>query len=241
MDPIAAVGALPTLGLTIVTALADSINPCVIGVLLFLVAFLNKTFGSRNRMLLGGLYYTAVVYVTYLLIGFSIIQITISFDFARTFYFFAAGVALLAGMIEIKDYLWYGKGFSLQIVPGGADRIKYYTNKIEELQRIHPFLGFLFIGFVGILVVLVELPCTGAPYLAILGVIAEGGSIAEAIPLLLLYNLVFVFPLLVVIALSYMGKTEAMSKWRNENRGLMRLGIGAFLLFLGEYMIYSVA
>lgn len=235
------IGQLPELGLIIVTALADSINPCVIGVLLFLVAFLNKTFGSRNRMLLGGLYYTVVVYITYLVLGLGIVQVAVSFDFARTFYMFAAGIALIAGMLEIKDYLWYGKGFTLQIVPGGADRIKYYTQKIEDLQKMHPVLGFLLIGVVGIFVVLIELPCTGAPYLAILGVIAEGNNIREAIPLLLLYNLVFILPLLVVIGLSYAGKTEAMASWRNENRGLMRLGIGMFLLFLGEYMIYSVA
>jgi hypothetical protein len=61
-------------------------------------------------------------------------------------------------------------------------------------------------------------------------------------PLLLLYNLVFVLPLLVIIGFSYFGKSsDAMESWRKENRGLMRLGIGLFLLALGGYMLYSVA
>lgn len=232
---------LPPLGLIIVTALADSINPCVIGVLLFLVAFLNKTFKSRHRMLLGGLYYTAVVYVTYLVLGLGIIELAVSFDFARGFYMFAAAIAIIAGLLEIKDYFWYGKGPTLQIIPGGAERIKYYTNKIAELQTMHPILGFLFIGVVGVFVVLVELPCTGAPYLAILAVIAEGEHAAEALPLLLIYNLVFILPLLVIIGLSYFGKSnEKMEIWRKKNRGFMRLGIGLFLLALGGYMLYSV-
>lgn len=245
MEPVTA--GLPDLGIVIATALADSINPCVIGVLLFLVAFLNKTFGSRNRMLLGGLYYTAVVYITYLVLGLGIIEVTVSFGFARTFYMFAAGIAVLAGMLEIKDYLWYGEGFTLQMIPGGSDRVKYYTKKIEDLQIMHPVLGFLFIGVIGVFVVLVELPCTGAPYLAILAVIGEirsqGGHLvgSGALSLLFIYNLVFVLPLLAVIGFSYFGHTEKMASWRNENRGVMRLGIGIFLILLAEYMIYSVA
>src|SRR3989344_3124243 len=188
---------LPTLPIIITTALADSINPCVIGVLLFLIAFLNKTFGSPRRMLLGGLYYPSVFYLTYLILGLGIIQFTVSFGFARAFYIGAAIIAIFAGLLEIKDYFWYGKGFTLQMMPGGSERLRYYTNKIETMQKMHPFLGFLFIGVIGIFVVLVELPCTGAPYLAILAVISEtkaiGGNIfaSGVMPLLLLHTLVF--------------------------------------------------
>lgn len=229
-----------TLSLIVTAALADSINPCVLGVLIFLVAFLNKTFQSKRRMLLGGFFYTAVVYATYLALGFGIVEATVNFEISRAFYWLAAAVAIIAGLLEVKDYFWYGKGFTLQMIPGGAQRIKYYTSKIETLQTTHPVLGFLLIGFIGFLVVLIELPCTGAPYLAILALIAEG-SYAQATPLLLLYNFVFVVPLLVVIALSYFGRSsERMEMWRKKNRGLMRLGIGIFLLALGAYMIYSL-
>ncbi len=61
-----------TLGIIIGAALADSINPCVFGVLIFLLLFLSRAFKSRIRMLVAGLFYSAVVYATYLALGFGI-------------------------------------------------------------------------------------------------------------------------------------------------------------------------
>lgn len=167
-----------------------------------------------------------------------ILQITVSLGFSSTIYFIAALIAIIAGLLEIKDYFWYGRGFSLQMLPGGAARIKYYTAKIEAMQEKHPATLMLFTALIGVFVVLVELPCTGAPYFAILALLAEG-SYTQAIPLLLLYNFIFVLPLLIVIIAAYFGATsEKLETWRKEHRGLMRLGIGLFLVALGAYMIY---
>ena len=67
------------------------------------------------------------------------------------------------------------------------------------------------------------------------------GNYATAIPLLLLYNLVFILPLIIIIAIVYFGnKSKRLEKWRKENRGLMRLFIGLFLLALGGYMIWAI-
>jgi len=191
-----------TLGIVVAAALADSINPCVFGVLIFTLA------------------YTA--------------------GFSKPFYWFAAIAAITAGLFEIKDYFWYGKGFSLQMMPGAAERIKKYSKAMQRMETKHPLLGLAIAGLLGIFVVFVELPCTGAPYLAILGLLS-GGDYSTAIPLLLLYNLIFILPLLVIIGLVYAGHTsKTLEKWRKEHRGLMRLGIGLFLLALGAYMIWSV-
>lgn len=229
-----------TLGLVIVAAAVDSINPCVFGVLIFLIAFMTRMFKSANKMLLFGLLYSAVVYLTYLVLGFGILKLTLGTGLATTFYWLAATIAILAGLLEIKDYFWYGKGLSLQMLPGGAERLKFYTSRIEKMEQKHPALLVLTTAALGVFVVLVELPCTGAPYLAILGLLSKG-EFARAVPLLLLYNLVFILPLFVIIGISYFGTTsEALENWRKEHRGLMRLGIGIFLLLLGFYMVYSL-
>lgn len=229
-----------TLGIVVVAALADSINPCVFGVLIFLIAFMTKLFKSPRKMLMGGLLYTAVVYLSYLLIGFGLLKVAVNTGISTGFYWFAAIVAIIAGLLEIKDYFWYGKGFTLQMIPGGAERIKMYTTKIEKMEKRHPALLMLMTAFLGIFVVLVELPCTGAPYLAILGLLSKG-AYASALPLLLLYNFIFIIPLFIIIGIAYFGSSSAnLESWRKEHRGLMRLGIGLFLLVLGFYMIYSL-
>jgi cytochrome c biogenesis protein CcdA len=230
-----------TLGLIIGAALLDSINPCVFGVLIFLIAFMTKMFKSKNRMLLGGLFYTAVVYVTYLVLGLGFLKITVGLGFSVIVYWIAALIAIVAGMLEVKDYFNYGKGFSLQMIPGASKRIHMYTKQMAKVQKKHPALSFLMAGVLGVFVVLVELPCTGAPYLAILALIGQG-SYAQALPLLLLYNLIFVLPLFVIIGIGYFGtSSKKLESWRQESRGLMRLAVGLFLIALGMYMIYSIA
>lgn len=229
-----------TIGIIIVAAAVDSINPCVFGVLIFLIAFMTRMFKSPSKMLLMGLLYSAVVYATYLLLGFGILKLTIGAGFASFFYWIAALIAIFAGLLEIKDFFWYGKGFSLQMIPGGADRIKLYTRQIEKMEHRHPLLLFISTILLGIFVVIVELPCTGAPYLAILGLLSKG-AFATAVPLLFLYNLIFILPLFIIIGIAYFGtSSERLEGWRKEHRGLMRLGIGLVLLLLGFYMLYSL-
>lgn len=229
-----------TIGVIVGAALADSINPCVLGVLIFLLAFLTRVFKSRNRMLVGGLVYSAVVYLTYLGLGFGIIRAAVSLSVASGLYWIAAIVAITAGLLEIKDFFWYGRGPTLQILPGGTERIKLYTSKIEAAQKRYPHLSFAMIGLLGIFVVLVELPCTGAPYFAVLALLAAG-EYRLAVPYLLLYNFVFILPLLVIIAIVYAGKGKRLETWRKKHRGAMRLGIGLVLIALGAYMIAAVS
>ncbi len=229
-----------TLPILLGAALLDSVNPCVFGVLIFLIAFMTKMFKSPKKMLLGGLIYVTVVYVTYLLIGIGFLEFTVSFGFSVAVYWIAAVIAIIAGILEIKDYFWYGKGFSLQIIPGGAARIKYYTKKIENLNKKNIYLAYLSAIPLGIFVTLVELPCTGAPYLAVLAIIGAG-NLTQGIPLLLVYNLIFILPLFFIIGFAYFGKTsKTMEKWRKKHRGLMRLSMGLFLIALGAYMIYTI-
>lgn len=229
-----------TLGIIILAALADSINPCIFGVLIFLLAYMTKVFKNKKRMLLAGIIYVSVVYITYFLIGVGIFTLAYTAGLAKPFYRLAAIIAIIAGLLEVKDYFWYGRGFSLQILPGGAKRIKMYLNSMKKLETKHPVASLLVAAVLGVFVVFVELPCTGAPYLVILGMLSTG-QFAAALPLLMLYNFIFILPLIVIIGMVYAGtKSKSLSKWRKDHRGLMRLGVGLFLILLGVYMIWAI-
>jgi|TARA_Y100000310_G_scaffold91835_1_gene89293 cytochrome c biogenesis protein CcdA len=226
-----------TLGIVIAAALADSINPCVFGVLIFLLAYMVTVFKNKLKMLLAGIIYTTVVYVTYLLIGIGLLAVAQSTGIVKPFYWIAGIIAILAGILEVKDFFWYGRGFSLQMIPGGAEKIKKLSNTMKKMETTHPLLSLGIAAILGFVVVLFEFPCTGAPYLAIIALLS-GGDYASGIPLLLLYNLIFILPLFVIIMLVYFGHaSHKLEKWRKEHRGLMRLGIGLFLLAFGAYLI----
>ena len=147
-----------TIPIIVTAALLDSINPCVFGVLIFLIAFMTRVFKSPNKMLIFGLLYTSVVYLTYLLLGFGILKISVDAGLSSIFYWIAALVAIFAGLLEIKDFFWYGKGFSLQMIPGASQRIKMYTHKIENMEKKSPLMLMMTTALLGVFVVLVELP-----------------------------------------------------------------------------------
>ena len=225
----------PSLPIAIGGALVDSINPCVIGVLILLLTILIKT-KDKSKILKYGIVYTIGVYVTYLVGGLTILSI---FNAVRSvqalsqmLYIAIGAFIVLAGFLEVKDFFWYGRWFSLSIPVGF---ISYIENKVKTVHT--SYLSAFFFGFV---VTLIELPCTGAPYLAVLTLMTHI-DFGTAFAYLLLYNLVFVLPLLAIIFLAYSGtKIKRFEGWRREHRGKMRLVIGLFLLALGIWIITTV-
>ncbi|HLC75177.1 MAG TPA: hypothetical protein VJH88_04980 [Candidatus Nanoarchaeia archaeon] len=229
-----------TLPIIIGAAVLDSINPCVFGVLIFLIAFMTKAFKDPRKMLAGSLVYTAVVYLTYFFIGIGILKFTVSFGFSVAIYWVASLIAIFAGILEIKDFFFYGKGLSLRMSKGASERVKRYTAAFVRAYKKNQILGYVAAILLGGFVVLVELPCTGAPYLAILAILSKG-DFSQGIPLLLLYNFIFILPLFIIIGAAYFGKSsKRMEELRKKHRGLMRLAMGLFLIGLGLFMLYSI-
>lgn len=220
---------LPTLSVVIGSAAIDSINPCAIGVLILMVSVVLSGRGSVRRLLvLGGLYIGAI-FITYLLAGLGLIYFLASVPLfvAEYLALIVGSFVILAGLLEIKDFYWYGKGFSLQIPP-------YFAQKIHEYSKNVTVPGVIFLG---VFIAGVELPCTGAPYLAIITLLSLNFD-AYAFFLLVLYNIIFVLPLVVILGLVAGGmKVDKIKNWKQANKGYMRFAIGFMLIGLGWLLI----
>ncbi len=228
MDSI--VTTLPTLFTVITTAAVDAINPCAIGVMILMVSAVLTSGGSVGRLLFLGLVYTGAVFVTYLLAGLGLLYFLTSIPLWVTEYLsITVGTLIVfAGLLEIKDYFWYGRGFSLAIPV-------YFSKKLDALSANTTVIGVAFLGF---FVSAVELPCTGAPYLAIITMLSQNFD-TWAFTLLVIYNFIFVSPLLVILLLVVSGvKLQALKQWKQEARGGMRLAIGILLIGLGWLLIF---
>ena len=223
---------LPQLATVVTTAAIDSINPCAIGVLILLISVMLAGKQSTKRMLLlGGLYVSSVL-IVYLLAGLGLMYFFSTLPLVLAEYI-SIGVGVLiiiAGLLEIKDYFWYGRWFSLSIPPAFAKMIHGYASKSTIFGVI----------FLGAFVSAVELPCTGAPYLAIITLLSQNFDFT-AFLLLVLYNIIFVLPLIIILLLVAFGvKLHEIKRWKQSNRSYMRLFIGILLVALG-WMLMLIA
>jgi cytochrome c biogenesis protein CcdA/glutaredoxin len=216
-----------TIPLIISAALIDGINPCAFSVLIFLLISL-IALDSRRKMLLVGTIYIIAVFIFYFLSGLGIFAIVQVSGISRIFSVIAASLAILFGLITIRDAFFGDKGAFLAIPESRKGVIDTYVRK-----------GSLPAAFVlGILVGMFELPCTGGIYLAILSLLSHQGTITAGLPYLLLYNVIFVLPLVaILIIISYGIPPERLNRWRLEHRKMVRLIMGAVMIGIGAFII----
>jgi cytochrome c biogenesis protein CcdA len=216
-----------TLTAIITAALVDSINPCAFSVLIFMLVYL-LALGSKKKMLKVGITYIVVIFIVYFLSGLGLFTVIQSTGLTRTIYFVAAIIAIIAGLINVKDFFWYGKGISLVIPESRKPLIQKYIQQATVPAAI----------VLGVLVSLFELPCTGGVYLAILSLLSSKMSLAAGIPYLLLYNFIFVVPLFVILFIIYKGLSpEKAEAWRLQKRTWMKLAMGLVMIALGIIML----
>jgi len=225
------VGEELTLVVLLGAAVIDSVNPCAIGVILFLASVLLRVSDRRGALLRLGGVYIATVFVVYMLSGLGLVwfqHALIERGFAEVV---GVGVGLLViglGLLELKDAFWYGRGPSLEIPARQRERLVRMSERIT-LAGVVAIGGF---------VALVELPCTGGPYLAITALLARSFDL-RAFLYLALYNAIFVLPLVAILLLIAFGSsTRGLKRWRQTNRKGMNLAMGTLMIALGAFLIF---
>ncbi|MBD3312702.1 hypothetical protein GF352_04590 [archaeon] len=219
------------LSLVLGAGLIDGINPCAFAVLIFMTSYLTRAVKSKRKVLLTGIIYILTVYVTYLLVGIGLLSVVQQPVISNTIYLIAGFVALITGVLNIKDFFHYGAGFTLRIPVSQKGRISRWARKGTIPATI--ILGFM--------VSLFELPCTGAVYFAILAMLGQSGAFMTAINYLLLYNLMFVLPLIILLAAIVLGYSVSKAEELKEGtKDYMKLLSGLLLIGLGAWMLCSV-
>ncbi|MDD4381862.1 MAG: cytochrome c biogenesis protein [Candidatus Dojkabacteria bacterium] len=220
-------------------AITDSINPCALTVLLMmLLAIATYHPKKKSQVLLAGLMFILSVFIIYMLYGILVIKaaqllssINIFRGIASVYLNIVLGIfALILAVLELKDFFKYKPG-SL-----GTEMPMKWREKVQKIvAKISSPLGALGLGaFVTVFL----LPCTAGPVL-ILGGMLSFRDLLSNIPILLLYNFIFVLPMIVVVFLVSLGKkkVEDISNWKEKNIRIIHLIIGLIFLTLGIYIL----
>jgi cytochrome c biogenesis protein CcdA/glutaredoxin len=224
-----ALGEQLTLPAVVLAAAADSVNPCTFAVLVLLLGTLLVA-GKRGKVLQAGLAFTGAIYISYFLMGLGIFSAIQAAGVQRPFILAVSGLAILLGLWNMKDYFAYGKWFSIEVPQRWRPTVKRLTASVVSVPG-----AFL----VGVLDSLFLLPCSSGPYIAILALLSKTATRSQGIGLLLLYNLIFILPLLAITLAVHFGYTTTAraERWRSARLGKLHLISGLIMLLLGAGMI----
>ncbi|MDI6826607.1 MAG: hypothetical protein QMD36_05515 [Candidatus Aenigmarchaeota archaeon] len=206
-------------------------NPCALSVLFFLIAYL-MALGSRRKCLAIGLTYSLTVFIVYFLFMYGVLNVLSIIGYLEIIKTTVGIILIFAGIVEMKDFFFYGKGLSLEIP-------KFAKPRIERLIKAATVPSAIFLGF---FVSLVEIPCAGAFSFIYVTILAERVSGLVNILYLLWYNLFFVAPLVILTIIFYFGilQVEKAEETRLRTRKYMRLVAGLIMLALGLAIVLRV-
>ncbi len=211
-----------------ISSLIDSINPCAFSVLLLTVAFLFSLQKSRKFILLVGGAYILGIFVVYFLIGLGMLQALTLFGIPNFVSSIAAWLVVLFGVTELLGHFFPNFPVRFALPRSAHPRIARFIEK-GSLPS-----AFVLGGFVA----LFEFPCTGGPYLMILGLLHDSATYLRGIWYLLWYNIVFVLPLIAALVIaSSAGLLAKVEAWRKENTGELKLFSGIGLILLGVLIL----
>lgn len=212
------------LSLIIINGLVDSINPCAITVMLLFIGLVIGSGVNRQLIKWMGSLYIATVYITYLLIGLGLLKVTNLLGMPHLVVQIGAWVAIIFGLWMLKDDYLSTLPWRFTTFCGASKSITKWALEITIPATI----------VVGFLVAITEFPCSGAIYLATIGLLSIKTTFWQGFLYLLLYNLMFILPLVIIYAFSINQKvSQKLARWQELQGKFGRLILALFMIGLG--------
>jgi len=144
--------------------------------------------------------------------------------------FFGLALLIVLGLINITKEFVPAFPIRLGIPHAAHQKIAVLMEKASVPTAV--VLG----GLVG----LCEFPCTGGPYLLVLGLLHDHATYFTGVGYLIMYNLIFILPLVLILLIAsdqaLLAKVQA---WQQGERKAMRWGGGVAMVALGA-VIFAV-
>lgn len=218
----------PLLPFVLTAGFLDSFNPCAIAVLLIFIALMFTLRKNRLAVFYLGLVYIIAVYITYLGIGLGLFKLIHIFGVPHFIAKIGAWIVILVGIWGLKDSIFPGKTNIFTIPVKSRQLIASWAMKATIPAAI----------IAGFLVGVTEFPCSGAVYVATLTLLSAKVTFLEGLSYLLLYNFMFVLPLLIIlfivtnrmIAEKWINFDEMNSKTIRILSGFIMIAIGVVIL-----------
>ncbi len=232
-------GILTVLG----AGLIDGYNPCAFTVLIFFISFLLLRKKSRKEILLVGVSFILGFGLSYFLLGvglFNVISKWKYFDeISKWVYFATAVITLVFAILTVSDYFKARKGKSSEMTLQLSGVEKKTIHSLLRNPKVQGTAIFSFL--VSFPVSIVSFSCTGQTYLPTIVYIYSIPALkAKATLYLLLYNVMFVLPLIAIVYVVYRGASSGkITEWFKLHLATVKLWTGIVFFALCGYLTFK--
>jgi cytochrome c biogenesis protein CcdA len=215
---------LPMVPLVAVTGFLDGIHPCAIAILILFIAFLLTFQRTFRNIFFHGLVFILMIFLVYLGVGVGLFSGIMLFGRHNFFAELGSWLLIFLGIIRLKEYFFPGLPFRLQLP-------KFSQQRIESLLKKATLPAVI---VAGALVGLCAVPCSGGIYVAITGLLASKTTYLTGILYLLLYNLMYILPLIILLSLAANPLTLAkIAEFRQKHERAEKLTMGLLMIGIG--------
>ena len=227
--------------------LLDGLNPCAFATLIFFVSYLTLSGRKGRQVLAVGIAFTAGVFLAYLAVGLGFHQVLGLFgdllaELGRWLYGLMAVLCAVLAVVSFLDFRKASRGHIGDMALNLPHSLRMRINAI--IRRGRHLQAFVVGGFVtGILVSFLELACTGQVYLpTIIFVMSVPAMRARAVSFLVLYNLLFIAPLVVVFILAWYGTTgtKQLTVFLQRHAATVKLGMALLFAGLAAWLVIAL-
>jgi len=214
----------------LVTGLVDGINPCAMAILLFFITFLFTIRKTRAAIARMGLVYIACVYIVYFLVGLGLLRATTLVQ-GHWLGQVGAGLLILFGLTNLLGAVFPKFPIRLELPEIGKEGLKNWMYRATLPATI----------VLGTLMGLESFPCSGGPYVAILGLLGSQTGFWEGFGYLALYNLMFIMPLVIILILALNPVMGAkIQAWERASSHKVRGITGGVMALIGLVLLFWV-
>ena len=156
-------------------------------------------------------------------------------------YGLTAVFCLVLAVLSFLDYLKARRGDIGDMALNLPHKLRLRINAaIRKTRKSQAFVAGAFVT--GIVVSFLELACTGQVYLpTIIFVMSMPDLRTRAVIFLIVYNLLFILPLVIVFALAYYGTgAKQFSNFLQQRASTVKLGLSFLFLLLGGWLAVSL-
>jgi hypothetical protein len=218
---------------SIALGLLDGFNPCSMWVLLLMISLL-APLNDRKRMLAIAGTFVLIQGIAYFAMMTAWLNLFLFIGLSRISQIIIATIAILAGLINLKDFFAFGRGITLSIPEAAKPRIyNHMRGVLHAPTYTAAIIGTIILA---LLVQIVEFMCTsGFPALFTRILTLHPLDTASYYGYMLLYNAAYMLDDLIVLGI---GVTLLSRHRLQEKEGrLLKLAAGLVMIGLGVYLL----